>query len=75
MSIYLMCLYNGTPIFNKKRGDNIENVRKNFKNFDFKEILEKLKINVQLSKNAIYSLNLELKQYFSCSNSKILIQF
>ncbi|XP_070507176.1 protein fuzzy-like [Chironomus tepperi] len=26
MSIYLMCLYNGTPIFNKKRGDNIENL-------------------------------------------------
>lgn len=22
-----MCLYNGTPIFNKKRGENIENVR------------------------------------------------
>lgn len=27
MSTYLMCLYNGTPVFNKKRGENIENVR------------------------------------------------
>lgn len=27
MSIYLMCLHNGTPVFNKKRGENIENVK------------------------------------------------